>query len=188
MKEKDVKKVRLTRKSYLEINLKSGEFYLVRDNLKRRVFMMQPETFLGIIKGFEKTFGSGYSTITKVGAENAGRESAYLTTKNMSLEERLKYVKAVFSSVSGWGFGVYELVKFEPEKPYIKLRIHNNVFASSVKGKDEAESFVDHYLTGFLQGFFSEIFNKKLKCYETCCMAKDKTDYCEFELSPAEEG
>jgi len=150
--------------------------------------MIQPETFLSIIKGFEKSFGSGYSTIVRVGAENAGKESAHLATKNMSLEERLKYVKAVFSGSSNWGFGVYELVRFEPEKPHITLRIYNNVFASSVKDKDEAESFVDHYLIGFLQGFFSEIFGKRLKCYETCCIARDKTDYCEFELLPAEEG
>ncbi|MCX8176343.1 MAG: 4-vinyl reductase [Candidatus Bathyarchaeota archaeon] len=188
MKEEAVKKVRVTRKNYIEIHLKNGEFYLIRDDLKRRVFMMQPETFLSILKGYEKTFGSGYAVIVRVGAENAGRESAYLATKNMSLEEKLKYVKAVFSGCSSWGFGVYELAKFEPEKPHIVLRIYNSVFASSVKGKNEAESFADHYLTGFLQGFFSEIFGKKLKCYEVCCIAKDKTDYCEFELSPAEEG
>lgn len=120
-----------------------------------------------------KLFGSAATIMLQKTGEIAGRQSA----KALHGSDSETKVKRIFSSISKWGFGRYELISFDPNK-CIRFRLQNNM---KMLTEEKSELYKHHYLIGFYSGYFSTAFGKQFSCEERVCMNfNDK--YCEFEL------
>ena len=82
------------------------------------------------------------------------------------------------SDASEKGEGVPELIDFDRKKFFAKVRLHNSSYAIGYKKSKEA---VCHVFAGYLEAAAEIVFNKKMLCTETKCIAMGHP-YCEFEI------
>ncbi|MCL5068517.1 MAG: hypothetical protein M1368_09235 [Thaumarchaeota archaeon] len=141
------------------------------------VLAMPMEAFFGLVDDLFVMFQSGASVILEKAGAGAGKASVKHV---LSQEESSKAVRELFSRASRWGLGRYEMVKFDPDSHYAKLRLHQCVFAR----ESDKECRSMWYLRGYLRGYFSTFFRDEgVICTELKCSSLgDK--YCEFEIVP----
>lgn len=164
---------------YLGFDKESGRLFISDDDGEYDVFIVSVITFFGIVEEFVSIFGSGATAILQKAGEGAGRRSA----KHLLLsDDKVRTVKSLFNSISRWGFGRYELVELDEEKPYVLFKLHNCVFAKPTDAPHNEHSM--QYIQGFYYGYFSEFFKKDIRCLELKCISLGDA-YCEFEIRPA---
>jgi len=176
---KRVKEKKLSIRPNVELYFdeKSGSYSLVNHDVFHDVILMPCSALSHIQIEFLKTFGtSGAVMLQKIG-EVAGAQSAKGVLNNADKEVELQ---KIFSSISKWGFGKYELLAFDPAK-YIRIRLKNNL---KMAVDENSVLYKHHYLIGFYKAYFSTVFGKNFSCEERLCVNLNYK-YCEFELSPA---
>lgn len=83
------------------------------------------------------------------------------------------------------GYGDFEIVEFDLEKPYV--RIHGkNLFETSLMeemGVYRGDRVVDNYSRGMFAGCFSQLLGTEVVCEELACQSRGE-DSCEFVIMP----
>ncbi|OYT53150.1 MAG: hypothetical protein B6U72_06805 [Candidatus Altiarchaeales archaeon ex4484_2] len=88
-----------------------------------------------------------------------------------------RLILKLLSQIPRRGFGIPELVEFDEEKFYVKLRVRN---AMETVGYRDSEMPVCSLLAGVIAGGSGLVFNKEMDCIETRCEAMGDP-CCEFK-------
>lgn len=83
------------------------------------------------------------------------------------------------------GYGDFELMEFDLQRPYVRIR-GKNLFEASLAeemGVYRSPRAVDHYSRGMFAGFFSQLLGQEVVCEEMECRARGD-DACEFVIMP----
>lgn len=159
----------------LSFNPRTGEFTLANRTELHNVLLFDLVAWSHMVQEMERKFGTGSVVILQSAGEAAGSSSAKALAGVHNQEGE---IRTIFSSVSKWGFGRYELVRFEPMRS-IRFRLMNNI-KMVAEGKNEVNRH--HFLIGFYRGYFTTLFKSKVRCEEISCMNLGDRS-CEFEVT-----
>lgn len=154
------------------VDVGDGEFKIFSKNF-----------FLGSVKGFvalreELKKKNSLDILNKFGKEISKEIFDYSKKFGSDKEESIKFW---LNMINLSGFGDIEIIELHNEESCAILNCKNSPMAAEYlklakKGK------VDEILAGLIEGFFAEIFEKKVYCEEIACMAEGKK-YCQFRVS-----
>lgn len=138
----------------------------------------------------EKLAGYAGLGILRTQGEEAGKIEAQITwqkgLKNFKLKYDIPTIFSVFPAVlTFFGWGKVNISKINKETGEGTIIIENCFEADGILeryGKKEISQC--YFVTGYLKGFLSETFGKKLKVTETQCKAAG-ADHCEFQIIAA---
>ena len=160
----------------LTCNVDTGEYYLLDKTVIHNVMVVPISAWLHMKMQLIKEFHTGSVLILQSIGKTIGSQSAKSLIDDPNADDT---IRSIFSSVSKWGFGRYELLEFSPKRS-IRFRLLSNI-GRRVE-QEESELYKDHFLIGFYGGYFSSFFRRDVTCKEISCM-NIGDDYCEFEIS-----
>lgn len=102
------------------------------------------------------------------------------------LESLMIYAIETFKQA---GYGDFELVEFDLQKPYMRVR-GRNLFEASLApetGVYRTPRTVDHWSRGMFAGFFSQMLGTEVVCEEMACQSKGD-EASEFVIMPFTAG
>lgn len=76
------------------------------------------------------------------------------------------------------GLGRIEIVEFNPEKPKLRFRIWNNIFAEM---RQDSETFC-YCVEAYVSGLIEQLMGKTPEIHHTKCLGKGE-QYCEWYIS-----
>ena len=160
----------------------AGRFVVSDKNGESSAFLIATESFTGLVEELNKIFGTAAPVILQKAGYGAGKRAAKHVTLSKDIATA---ITTIFNSVSRWGFGRYELLKFDPENKYVRFKLYNCVFAMPSDVHNHSDSM--QYLIGFYSGYFSTLFGREVYCKQIKSLSLgDK--YCEFEVKPEVAG
>ena len=137
------------------------------------------DTLRNWVKVTEQVLGEGARTIMHIAGKRSGEQFSRALLKGEIKNEGLKFALETFLTNSGWG-KVSSQVNFQKQEATVRIR--NSIMARDTK----AEKPVCHFISGYIAGFFTVMFeNIKIDCEETKCMANDD-NFCEFRVRESE--
>ena len=142
-----------------------------------RSIIILENDFIGMLKGiYEKMGDVGKALFFNI-AYFGGISMAKYLLKRLELrgEELIKEVLKIYQAS---GMGKMELVSYEPNEPYIVLRLYDSIECKAFIGQKKPAS---HYVRGHLSGLLSKLTGKNLLATEVRCIAMSDP-YCQFNV------
>lgn len=148
-------------------------------------------TFYRIREGFKKIVGSATDRILHM----AGKSHTKEFVKSVLEQSRIvriaskfdwgkeKITKKISKILNQYGYGVAEIVKFDPENEMV-LTLKDSIIGSFYEGEEDKPTC--SYLAGLLAGGATAILGKDVDCKEVKCIGKGD-DVCKFVAKPAEK-
>ena len=136
---------------------------------------------------FEKIIGPATKTIMI----RASRESVIKTMVNSYGHLFTKYAHILSKKilmgylaplVSKRGWGIMEIMEFDKKNSFAKVRLYNS---NNAIGYKDSLKPVCYVFSGVVEAVAEIVFNKKMSCRETKCIAMGD-NYCEFEVHKKE--
>jgi predicted hydrocarbon binding protein len=147
--------------------------------IKERSVLFRVETMKNMLERLYANFKTGAAVIFYEMGQVAGERKA----KGLMLKYGLKgldLLKIIMFERIAKGWGVPEIVSFNPESANAVVRIHELFECYPFKGKlKEPRS---QFFRGYLRGVFKIIFNKDVSVSENYCISKGD-EFCEFNIS-----
>lgn len=147
-----------------------------------RAVLFRAETLGTIFARVNEIFGGGPAAgvlLYEMG-EAAGR-STYQFVKDMVGEEAIKQeLEQWVNLFRATGWGIVRLERVDCETNQASLEVRANFECVHYKGKSSDAR--GHFLRGFIVGWFSEVFGKRMTAQESSCVAKGD-ESCRFTVS-----
>lgn len=141
-------------------------------------FFFRFETFAEIRKSLFTTYGKEANSILENAAIHAGERSGQRRLAETKTKQEALNLLTTIKSTHNWGDIVFSEVNFEKKKGSI---IVNNSFEAR-KGKSQTP--ICNFLTGYLEGFLSEILDETIHVEEQKCKSQNNSK-CEFIFYPS---
>ena len=150
---------------------------LLKEELKKQGIFVRYETFVDMERGLEEKFKwAGILLLLEVGEECGRRSySRFALTGKPDLDILRELSR--WKSEENWGELSFEKMKLKNATGRIKIK---NSFET--KGR-KSRTPVCYFFRGFLTGFLSELFKRKIKVTERKCEACGEK-CCVFEFKP----
>jgi predicted hydrocarbon binding protein len=146
-----------------------------------RAIIFSEPALRGFLIDFRRRLGSGgeamlYYLGREVGAERArhiSREADGIGARSM--DEKFTIGAKIFISL---GYGVLEILELREDPAYLRVRIQGCIECEL--GRDAGHPF-SQFIRGILDGFASQIFERRMFAEEIRCVAQGDP-HCEFEI------
>lgn len=113
-------------------------------------------------------------------AKDAGIDYMGRYRKNYGVTSPTKLLEWAINSMHLAGWGQFTVSKFDVKKAIAEFKVENSPFAIEI-GKRRYP--VDHIIRGYIAGGLYVMFNRKVECKETKCIATGYP-HCEFIAGP----
>lgn len=142
-----------------------------------RCLILTEYNFREMIKGFYEKMGETAAVFLYHLAYSGGKFiGKYLAGKLSLKDEALLTEVLKFYQACGWGR--VKLVKYDPKKLKIAIRIYDSIECGIFKNRDKP---VSQLIRGHISGVLSGLLEKEVRVMETKCIAKGDP-YCEFHM------
>jgi len=91
------------------------------------------------------------------------------------------HVQVLMDVYMAQGMGEYKLLNLDIQNASASVQVSNNFECTHLSGKDSPQSDLTR---GYLTGFFSEYFGKRMAVTETQCVARGEENCC-FDITSA---
>jgi predicted hydrocarbon binding protein len=149
------------------ITLSSGE----------RAMIMRHDVWNSMLQKTRQKFGSGGNVIIYDQGVIAGKIAAKELLAAIGKENIGAQINQVFSTYQALGWARAAVLKYSRDPLGLIVRMYEN---SECTGQ-QSERPTGHFIRGHIAGMGEEMFNMKVKCEETSCLAMGN-DYCDFLL------
>jgi predicted hydrocarbon binding protein len=167
----------------LEYYEDDGEFRVAFGDVSDRVFLMSSTTFGDIEKSIEALFGTGAATVLLKIGEGMANFTTQFYGNETDIKKRIEQSKLRFGRPSRWGWGDYKLLITE-DPPSAQLKHYNSPFAPLCHLDNETKKFMNHFMVGYFNAYFSTVFGKKMNCVKTKCIVGGD-EFCEYDFKPS---
>jgi len=153
-------------------------------------FLLLPvRTFLNLReKLIEKLGKKAEDVLKEVGSYQVAQAlKRYSKTIGFEKLDQVKINEFGINVMNLMGHGIFEIVSFDEKEKKVIARSKNVPSAieySIVYGKSKTP--IDSYICGIWEEAYSRLFNTKMSCVETKCMACGDP-FCQFEIKPAKK-
>jgi predicted hydrocarbon binding protein len=176
----------MVKKDNIILDIEKGEALARFGENYRRMLLITSEAFVKMMEALN-AFGSAAFTIFYMMGREKGhndvlkemeslRQQGVSFTKRQVLDNIIHEIK-----VTGWGVPVIR--EYDEEHCVLTIVVENNPLIVTLGFVGKAESPVCHYFRGYWVGVISDIFERRVSCIETKCMAMGAAS-CEFKINP----
>ena len=141
-------------------------------------FFFRFETFAEIRKSLFKTYGKEANAILENAAIHAGERSAHRRLADTKTKQEALNLLSSLKLTHNWGEIIFSEVNYEKKKGSITVK---NSFEAR-KGKSETP--ICNFLTGYLEGFLSEVLDETITVEEKKCKSQNHS-HCDFIFFPS---
>ncbi len=125
-----------------------------------------------------EVFQSGAQVIIAEGFRATGKWYASQIPENAKTD-LVGFLNSAIQRYKEGGLGRIEIVEFNPEKPELTFRIHNNLFAEIYQG----DATYCYAVEAYVSGIFEQLIGVIPAVEKTKCLGKGDP-YCEWILKP----
>ena len=148
-----------------EIRTANSDWVIIRGDLLRDIFA-----------SLRFIFGKSGNTILKGIGKKVGSNFVHTTLEKGLGADEVPTILSLLLNQGGWG---KTEIKIDFEEKNAIVTMQNCITARNIKTKEPS----CHFLKGYFEGFFGNIFNLETECVETSCIASGGSA-CVFHLQP----
>ena len=111
----------------------------------------------------------------------AAGKQAYHQAAAYGVEYLRSHIQTLLDAYMAQGIGEFKLLSLDVEFAKALVRVSDSFECSSISGSSSSQSDL---VRGYLAGFFSEYFGRRVEATETSCVALGHP-YCHFEIAPS---
>ncbi len=141
-------------------------------------FFFRFETFAEIRKSLFATYGKEANAILENAAIHAGERSGQRRLADTKTKQEALNLLSSLKSSHNWGEIIFSEVNYAKKKGSITVK---NSFEAR-KGKSETP--ICNFLTGYLEGFLSEVLDETITVEEKKCKSQNNS-HCDFIFFPS---
>jgi len=167
------------------LDAKKGEALAIFGEDKQRMVLMASEAFVKMIETLN-AFGTASFTILYMMGQEKGRYDVLTemeTARRHGLAlSKYRLLENVVHQVRVTGWGAPRIHKFDNEHGSLTILVENNPLVVAVGKNGKVDRPLCHFFRGYWVGVVSEIFERKVSCFEIKCMGLGDV-HCEFRIT-----